>query len=80
MKEPVAVIDEARILEAERIRGILRKFNFVGEISGPQESEEDKMRNMRRFIAFSFQDPNYDVYRKTHFAHCHHLHPAVVVR
>ena len=80
MKEPVAVIDEARILEAERIRGILRKFSFVGEISGPQESEEDKMKSMRRFSSFSFQDPNYDVYRKTHFAHCHHLHPAVVVR
>ena len=41
MNEPVAVIDDAKILEAERIRGILRKSGFVGEIAGPQECSEN---------------------------------------
>ena len=80
LKDPVVVIDDAKILETERIRGILREFGFVGEIAGPQVSRENKLRNTSRFSAFSLQDTNYDFYRKTHFAHCHSLLPAVVIR
>ena len=74
------MIDDAKTLETERIRGILKEFGFVGEIAGPQGSKKNLLRNMYQFSAYSLQDPNYDFYRKTHFAHCHSLLPAVVIR
>ena len=35
-------MDDAKILLAEEIKSILRKFDFIGEIVGPQESREYK--------------------------------------
>ena len=73
-------MDDAKILLAEEIKSILRKFDFIGEIVGPQESKEYKSRTIISFGAYFKQDSNYNFYRKTHFAHCHALLPAVVIR
>ena len=43
MKDPGVVMNDAKITEVERIRGILREFGFIGEVAGPQVSLDTKL-------------------------------------